>query len=302
MSLLSQVTRGKQKAPMLHCIYGPEGIGKSTLASKYPNPVFMGPELGTLNLDVARFPTPNSWSDILSAIDELLSENHGYKTLVVDSVDWIEPLVFAHICKKYNAPSINAAAGGFGRGLVESQNEMSIMLKKLTRLRIEKQMNIVLLAHAKSVQHTDPMCESSYARYELKLQDGPSVSIRSLVKEFVDCLFFLNWETFSKGTGKEARGISTRERFIYTERDAGFDAKNRFSLPVKMPLDWDTLRAAIDAAEHEDPAKIMERIVKLCEKVDAELKAKVMDQVEKWKTDSGQLLKIEQRLITKLRE
>lgn len=302
MSLLSQVTRGKQKAPMLICVYGPEGVGKSYFASKAPSPIFIGPELGTLNLDVARFPTPKAWADILSAIDELMTADHNYKTLVVDSVDWLEPLVFAHICKKYNAPSINAAAGGFGRGVMEAQNEMSIMLKKLTSLRMEKHMNIILLGHSRVNSFQDPTSEAPYSRYELKLQDGPSVSIRSLVKEYVDCLLFCNWETFSKGSGKEARGISTRERKMWTERDGGFDAKNRFGLPFEMPLDWDTFQAAMDSANFEDPAKVKERIAVLAGRVDEELKAKVMEQVEKWSDNSEQLLKIEQRLLTKLGE
>lgn len=298
--MLSGVTKGKQRAPHLLLLFGPEGCGKSTFASEAPDPIFIGPEKGTLNLDVARFPTPKNWTDILLSLDELLTADHNFKTVVVDSLDWIEPIVYEHLCKKYNAPSIEACAGGYGRGFREALNEMSVMRDKLSLLRDRRGMNVLLIAHSKIVTFQDPTAETGYNRYELKLQDGASVSIRSMWKEYVDCLLFTNFETFSKGTGKEARGISTRERKMWTERDAGFDAKNRFSLPFEMPLDWKTFEREVMAANAEAPEKILERIVKLSEGIDEELKKKVVEQCEKWKTDSGQLLKIEQRLRTKL--
>ncbi len=299
--MINGITKGKIKLPHLVLLYGPDGVGKSTFGSQAPSPVFLGPEKGTMNLDVARFPTPKTWSDVLTACDELASSNHGFKTLVVDTLDWIEPLVYEHICKKYGVDNVEKAAGGYGKGYREAFNEVINFRHKLSFLREQMKMNIILLAHSKVVTFEDPTTEHGYSRYELKLQDGANVSMRAMWREYVDAVLFCNFETFSKGEGKSARGVTTRERKMWTERDAGFDAKNRFGLPFEMPLDFATYDSYVNSAPKESADDIKDRIVKLTEEIkDEELKKKVMEQTEKYSNNPEQLIKIEQRLKTKL--
>lgn len=305
MTMLGKVTKGKQIAPHLLLLYGPDGIGKSTFGAGAPSPVFLGPEKGTMNLDVARFPSPNSWSDVIQAVDELGSSNHDFKTLVVDTLDWLEPLVYEKVCKDYSVNSIEKAAGGYGKGYREAFNHMVDFRERLSFLRENKGMNIILLAHSKVTTFEDPATEQGYNRYELKLQDANSVSIRSMWREYVDAVLFCNFQTFSKGEGKQARGISTRERKIWTERDAAFDAKNRFGLPFEMNLDWNEYNSAVRGLEQptEAPESVRQRILTTVKTANLaeDLAKKVTDSAEK-ATTTVQLYKIEKRLQTKIGE
>jgi DNA polymerase III delta prime subunit len=267
MSMLASVTRGKLRLPHLLLLYGPDGVGKSTFGSQAPSPIFLGPEKGTMNLDVARFPTPKSWQDVIQALDELANLSHEYKTLVIDTLDWLEPLCYAAICKKYETNSIEKAAGGYGKGFREAFNEMVDFRHRLSFLRESKRMNIILLAHSKVTTFEDPTTEHGYSRYELKLQEGASVSIRAMWREYVDAVLFCNFETFSKGEGKQARGITTRERKMWTERDAGFDAKNRFGLPFEMNLDYVEYDKHVNSTPEQKSDDVIGRIQELLKQV-----------------------------------
>ncbi|MCS6901519.1 MAG: MAPEG family protein, partial [Myxococcales bacterium] len=76
--------------PLRVVLYGVEGVGKSTFASQAPDPIFLCAEEGAVGLDVARFPTAHTWIEVLEAIRVLTHEEHPYKTLVIDSLDWLE--------------------------------------------------------------------------------------------------------------------------------------------------------------------------------------------------------------------
>lgn len=305
MSMLGKVTKGKQVLPHLLLLYGPDGIGKSTFASEAPNPIFLGPEKGTMNLDVARFPSTKNWSDVTTAIEELSTTSHDYKTLAIDTLDWLEPLVYDKICKDYSVNSIEKASGGYGKGYREAFNLMVEFRDSLSFLRESKNMNIILLAHSKVTTFEDPATEQGYNRYELKLQDSNAVSMRSMWREYVDSVLFCNFETFSKGEGKQARGLSTRDRKMWTERDPAFDAKNRFGLPYEMSLNFTEYNNTIRNTEQpeENIEKVKTRILTTVKanKLAEELATKIIDAANSAKTVSH-LYKIEQRLKTKLGE
>ena len=304
--MLENVTRGKQTAPHLLRLSGPDGIGKSTFGAAAPNAIFLGPEKGTMNLDVTRFPSPNNWEDIRIATKELAESNHKYQTLVVDTLDWLEPLLYDKICRASQCTSIEKAAGGYGKGYREAFNEMLAFRQDLSFLREHKNMNIILLAHSKVINFEDPTADAGYGRYELKLQDSASVSMRAMWREYVDAVLFCNFQTFSKGEGKAARGVSMRERKMWTERDAGFDAKNRFGLPFEMNLDYAEYNNAVYNCDQpvEDIETVRSRIIEFTKKaqLDVDLTKKVMESVEKAKDNIPQLYKIEKRLQTKIGE
>lgn len=293
--MLDKVSRGKVKKPHLILLMGTDGVGKSTFGSQAPNPIFLGSEDGTNNMDVARFPETNSWKEVETAIAELLTKPHDYKTLVIDSADWLEPILHQEICTRHGAKSIELAAGGYGKGYVEAVGDWQKLCKSLSQLRDKRGMNVIIIAHTQVVKFADPYTQTEYDRYELKLYKKSS----ALLREFVDCVFFANFEIFSKKDGQKQRHYGDGARVMYTERRPGFDAKNRLGLPFQIPLSWDDFLAAIP--DKPSTESIISSINGLLEEVkDADLKAKVEAAVLSAKDNAEQLDAIKNRLIVRL--
>lgn len=283
MSFLSQVKRGKIKQPILTLIYGPDGLGKSTFGSEAPNPIFLGTERGTYSLDVARFPAVHSLKDFNQALTELLTEEHPYKTLVIDSLDWLEPLVWEQVVfdqEKTNIKSIEDI--GYARGYIYALDYWRSMQGKLTQLR-DKGMNIVLVAHATVKEAKDPSVQADYNRYQLKLHDKAA----ALWREYVDSLLFINLEVATAKDDKgKMRAYGDGTRFLFTETRPAFHAKNRDNLPfqIQAPLggSWQAFIDAIEAANPDDPKLLMENIKGLLENLkDTAVKAAASGDAEK---------------------
>jgi hypothetical protein len=297
MSLLNQVTTGKIARSICILVYGPDGLGKTTLGSQAPASIFLGPELGTANMDVARFPSPKKWADVQAAVNVLITEPHNYKTLVIDSLDWLEPLLFKQICEDYNVKSIELAAGGYGKGYVEATTRWGLLKDQLEQLRSARGMNIVLIAHSEVVSFLDPATQLSYQRYELKLQKRAS----ALWREYVDAVLFANYETFARKEGNAVQAFSDGARVMHTERRPGWDAKNRFGLPLKLDLSWDALFDAIQNAQPESMEAVKAKIEGLLTLVtDPELKEKVIDTFYKAGDDLPRLNAIANRLALRV--
>lgn len=297
MSIMQQVTKGKIQRPLCVLIYGPDGVGKTTVGAQAPEPIFLGPELGNANLDVARFPTPKHWSDILNTVKGLTNEAHDYKTLVIDSLDWIEPLLFRSICDDYNAKTIELAAGGYGKGYVEAFNRWGTLKDQLEHLRGTRGMNIALIAHSEVVNFMDPQTQIAYQRYELKLHKRSS----ALWREYVDAVLFANYETFTRKEGNAVQAYSDGARVMHTERRPGWDAKNRFGLPLKLDLSWDSLVEAIEAGQPLSLDAVRDKIEGLLTCItDMELREKVVDTVYKAGDNLRQLNAIFNRLALRV--
>lgn len=248
-TLQSLLTRGPVPRPQKAVLYGPEGIGKTTLAAAFPAPVFLDTEGGTDHLDVVRFPEVKTWADATRAIEQLASTPHTFKTLVIDTVDWLEKRLAEDICRRANKTSIEDF--GFGKGYVVLAEEFAGFLNSLDSLMRHKGMHVVLLAHATIKKFEQPDAAGSYDRYELKLtkQVGP------LVKEWCDLLLFANFFTkVAEGDNGRRRGVGGRERVLYTAHTAAWDAKNRHGLPEKLPFAFDALAAVFGASVPAAPA------------------------------------------------
>lgn len=291
MGMLENVTKGKIKKPHIILIYGVDGCGKSTFGSQAPNPIFLGSEDGSNQLEVARFPAPKSWGEIEKCVDALLKEKHDYKTLVIDSADWIEPILHNDICARYNVKSIELAAGGYGKGYGESLVEWQKHCRNLARLRDEKGMHIIIIAHSEVVKFTDPSTQTEYDRYGLKLYKKSS----ALLREFADCVLFANFEIFTKKEGQKNLHFGNGDRVIYTERRPGFDAKNRFGLPFQLPLSWQDFENAISPESKETLLSAIEGMMGLLK--DETIKDKVFQAVKKTDGNIEQLRAIRNRLI-----
>ncbi len=294
---LDAITDGAITGPMRLLVYGVEGVGKSSCGACAPAPVFLGPEDGLENLGhVKRFPEPHEWQDVLDAVESLIAKESAFKTLVVDTVDWIEPLLWAHICKQDGKASIEDF--GYGKGYTKALDGWRVLLSLLERLRKTRGMNIILLAHCHVKTWKNPEGED-FDRYMLKIHDKAA----GLLKEWVAAVLFANYETFADKDKRTQRvkGISTGERYLYTERTAAYDAKNRFNLPPQIRLDWDELEAAIRAGEIGKPEDILASIEETLAKLaDETLTAQVRGAIAKAPGDASRLARINDRLNTRV--
>ncbi len=237
---LDNLLRGRIEKPPRTLLYGVEGIGKSTFAAEAPEPIFLGAEDGTHHLDIVRFPQPERWDDVREALRLLTHEKHDRKTFVIDTLDWMEPLVWADLCARAQKASIEDF--GYGKGYVAALDEWRKFLAAVERLWNTTGMEIVFLAHAAVKQFRNPEGDD-FDRYQLKIHG----SAAGLVKEWCDAVLFANWQTFASKDErtKRVKGVSTGARMVYTTRTAAYDAKNRYDLPEELPLDWNEYRNAV---------------------------------------------------------
>ena len=234
--LMFEINTGVVKTPLKVIIYGTEGVGKTTLASKFPKPLFIDAENGSGALNVARYPYPTSWQMLMSEVQEFLNNPQGYKTLVIDSIDWAEAKAIEMICAGMKVNGIEDI--GWSKGYTYLNEEMGRLLNLLTEV-INRGVNVVLIAHMVIRTITKPEETGSYDRYELKLKQAKNGNNCQLVKEWADLILFCNYREFlvaDKTTGKK-KATGGKERIMYTEHAATWDAKNRFGLPEVLPLD-----------------------------------------------------------------
>ena len=235
-----EINTGVVKTPLKVIIYGTEGVGKTTLASKFPKPLFIDAENGSGALNVARYPYPTSWQMLMSEVQEFLNNPQGYKTLVIDSIDWAEAKAIEMICAGMKVNGIEDI--GWSKGYTYLNEEMGRLLNLLTEV-INRGVNVVLIAHMIIRTITKPEETGSYDRYELKLKQAKNGNNCQLVKEWADLILFCNYREFlvaDKTTDKK-KATGGKERIMYTEHAATWDAKNRFGLPEVLPLDFEPI-------------------------------------------------------------
>lgn len=231
------ITKGKQKSAIRLVGYGAEGIGKSTFASQFPEPVFIDVEGGTKQLDVARFPTPENWSTLLEEIDAVIAEPDICQTLVIDTIDRAETLLLSQLLKEGGCDSIEKYGGGYGKGYTALQERfLKDFLNRLDRL-IAKGVNVVLLAHAQMRKLESPE-DPPYDRWELKV----SKKVAPIVKEWADILLFMNYEVMVVEENNRAKAKGKAKRKMHANHRPTYDAKNRYGLPDDMDLSFEPLR------------------------------------------------------------
>lgn len=235
-----EIISGKIDKAKKTVFYGPEGVGKSTFASHFPDPLFIDTEGSTTELDVKRYPKPSSWQMLIQEVQEII-QLKPCKTLVIDTADWAEKLCTEFICSKFGKSGVEDF--GYGNGYTYIAEEWGRFLNLLQDVIDIANINVLLTAHAIIRKFEQPNEMGAYDRWELKLGKKTTGQTAPITKEWADMVLFANYKIFSvqadeKGKKHKAQG---GQRVMYTTHHPCWDAKNRFGLPDELPLDYSAI-------------------------------------------------------------
>ena len=240
---LDNLIVGRIDAPMSILIYGPEGVGKSTFASGAPAPIWLGADKGTNHLDIKRFREPTCFADLLEAVQELLTVEHDRKTLVLDPLGWIQPLVWAETCRTKGWGDIEEP--GYGKGYNAAVDLWRVLLAQLDELQAKKGMNLLFIAHSTKKTEKNPDVED-FERFIVDL----NASAAGLFRQRCDYVLFARHKVWTKkGEDKRVRGKSDGASILHTSWTAAYDAKSRPRLPDAIPLSWEAFAQAREARQ-----------------------------------------------------
>ena len=242
MSMLTSVQRGKTPMPPRILVYGTEGIGKSTFGSQAPNPVFVQTENGLDEISCDKFPLTTSYNEMVTTLSELRTEQHDYETAIIDSLDWLERLIWDRVCQDFNVKNIEKADGGYARGYMHALDYWREVVDHLNALRNTRNMVVLLIAHAKVEKFEDPE-SSPYDRYSPRLHKHAA----ALLTEWCDAVLFA---TRKIRTQSEDAGFNRKRTIAHPIGKDGGDrilrcvggpscvAKNRYGIVEDLPLSW----------------------------------------------------------------
>ena len=244
------INRGTLPTAKKVVVYGPEGIGKTTFAAQFPDPVFIDTEGSTNDYDVARFPAPSSWQMLMDEVREVKSNPGICRTLIIDTADWAERLCEKHVCQHGQVQSIEGF--GYGKGYTYLREEFGRLLNELTDV-VGTGVNVVLTAHAQMRKFEQPDEMGAYDRWEMKL----SKQVAPIVKEWANMILFCNYKTFVVKENKSAAKGKAQggQRVMYTTHHPCWDAKNRYGLPEILPLDYEGIRGVIESGPADQQEK-----------------------------------------------
>lgn len=236
------ILTGTIPAPVKVVLYGPEGIGKSTFAAQFPDPVFIDTEGGTKRLNVARLPAPTSWAMLLDEVAEVARGSVPCGTLVIDTADWAERLCIEAVCAKFKVKGIEDF--GYGKGYTYAKEEFARLLDALEEV-LGAGKHVVVTAHAQISRFEQPDAVGSYDRWTMKT----SKQVAPLLREWCDMLLFANYKTVVEKDSQNGKAkASGGKRVLYTTHNPCWDAKNRFGLLDEVPFEFVSIAGCITPA------------------------------------------------------
>lgn len=290
MSMLTNVKSGKEKRAYIITEYGPNGVGKSSWAAKFPKPLFADLEKGSFHLNVDRLDNLESLDQFKNLVTELLKEKSNYETFVVDSVEALEALILDSVKKKYKVDSVEDIP--YGKGFSESREVMTELMHMFRKLTLEKNITVILIGHSQVKTHTDPGTNVTYDRYIMRCGD----KMASVIRDLSDHVFFISHKVYSTEKNGKTQAFSTGQRVIYTEWRNSWDAKNRLDLPYEMPLSYEVFAEACLRESDSKAEDLVLSIEEMYSKIEPKLKATVKESVEKFRNNPEMLTDIKNRL------
>lgn len=223
---LSQLTKPVAR-PIIATIVGEHGLGKTTLAAMFPNPVVIRTEDGiTPEHNVVAFPVAQTASDVVGQINALGAEDHEFKTLILDSASALNTMIEHEIvASDPKAKNIVQACGGYGAGLSEAAERHRYIREICGKLSAAKGMHVVFICHAET-DTIDPPDGDAYTRYTVRLG-------KKAVPHYtdnVDLVAFVKLKTFTSGSGDVKKATTTGQRIITCYPTPNHISKNRFGI------------------------------------------------------------------------
>lgn len=238
---LKNVVKGAVLSPVRVLIHAADKVGKSSFAAGAPSPVFIGMEGGLEQLGPARYPQPESFDDVMAALEDLRTSPHDFKSVVIDPVNWLERFVFLKVCEEYGKSNIDEVLGGFMKGQARAVKFWDLMLTALDALRDERRMHVILTAHTAVRNQKNPEAQDWGSWQPAMDKFGAE-----RMKQWVDAILFARLEEFAKAVDGKIKGRSTGARVLLTQSNAAYAAGNRFGLPEELPLSWADFWRAVE--------------------------------------------------------
>lgn len=242
-----EILRTKKNRPPRILIHADHGLGKSSLGAAAPDPIFIQTEDGLENIDTNAFELARDFETVLLQLTHIYTADHQYKTLVLDSLDWLETRIFEHVCRQANKDSI--ADFGYGAGYTAALEQFSRVVKALTAIRDDRNMAIILIAHSQVKTYQNPM-GADYDRHCIKLREKNA----ELFLEWADLVGFLHFSVYvnskKDGFGESNKAIGGTDRVLSCSPSAAYVSKNRYGINTDINLPdpvtgWNNIMKAI---------------------------------------------------------
>ena len=241
-SILDQVTVRKRRRPIFGVLYGQPGIGKSTFGASLPKPIIIPTErLDQIN--VSKLPVPRDFKQLYDQIDALDKEQHDYESIVLDTLDAAELLIWQRVCSEGKCKSIEEFGGGYGKGYVRARELWTGLLSKLSDM--SERFNVLLTAHAHVKSFSDPSLSVPFDIWKMRIHDKSA----DVIRQMVDLILFVNLETIIQKESQKSRkgkGIVSGDRVLWTRPATGFEAKNRYDLESPLEFSWEALSEGVN--------------------------------------------------------
>jgi hypothetical protein len=233
MYLQDLIQEERSFVPPRIILHGLHKIGKSTFGAASVKPIFIPTEDGLNKIKVPAFPLSESFGQVMNYINMLATEEHKYKTVVIDTLDWLERLIWEKVCKDKNVNNIEEI--GYAKGYIFALSYWDKVISYLNKLRQQKNMMVILLAHSE-VKTFSPPDGNAYDRWQIKLHHKSAAKL----EEWVDAILFANYKVFVTKEGTKGKA-SGKQRVVYSQPNPAYRAGNRYGMPEELPFEFDTI-------------------------------------------------------------